>query len=161
MEEHTCGCSGLDVPHCSEPGAHVPEQTPATHAWLTHAVAVPQLPVASQVCAAFAEQRCAPGLHTPVQAPPLHAWLVHATAAPQAPVKSHVSTALPEHRVAPGLHATQPPARHTGAPPLQADGAPHCPFALHVSTPPPDPASPVHTEAPGGHTPVHAPPLHT
>jgi hypothetical protein len=36
--------------HCTAPGVHTPVQDPLTHAWLVHAPAFCQVPVALQVC---------------------------------------------------------------------------------------------------------------
>jgi hypothetical protein len=74
-------------------------QAPAAHAWLAHATAVPQAPLALQVSTPLPEHCTWPGAQTPVQAPAAHAWLAHATAVPQAPLALQVSTPLPEHCV--------------------------------------------------------------
>ena len=138
-----------------------------------HAAAAPQVPVELHVCtpSIMVEHCVAPGVHTPVHAPLAHAWLTHGTEVPHVPVAPHVWTASPEHCDAPGLQATHAPPRQTVAAPLQARAAPHCPVALHVSTPPappssappapPSSASPEHCVTPGVQTPAHAPPVQT
>ena len=156
-----CGCKGFEELHCIAPGEHTPEQDPATHAWLLQATAVPQCPVASQVCTPFVVlAHCVtPGVHTPVHAPLTQAWFVHPLTGPQLPVDVHVWTPSPEHCVAPGLHATHAPERQELALPEHATGEPHWPAAVHVWTPPFGPEA--HWVAPGLQTPVHAPPLQT
>jgi hypothetical protein len=78
--------------HWVVPGVHDPVQLPLTHAWLVHAVAVPQSPVVSQVCvAALPEHWVVPGVQTPEHAPLTHACLVHEIGEPKDPDALHVS----------------------------------------------------------------------
>lgn len=97
-----------------------------------------------------------PGTQTPWHiapaSPATQAELTHAVAEPHCPPE-HDCTALPEHCVEPAVQEPVhcPPAH---IPAAHAFEAPHCPFALHVSTP-----LPVleHCFVAGAHTPVHAP----
>jgi len=56
----------------------------------------------------------------------------------------------------PGVHAAHAPLTQNGVLPVHADELDHCPVASHVCT-----LVPEHWVAPGVHTPVHAPSLHT
>jgi rubredoxin len=95
---------------------HTPVQAPVTQAWLEHATAPPQAPVAPQVCTdELPEHWVSPGAQ--VTHPPFRHTgdePVHATAIPHCPVASHVSTPPAAQRVDPGvqtpLHA---PPMHT------------------------------------------------
>jgi hypothetical protein len=107
-------------------GAHEPVQPPSMHAWLVQGVAVPQVPVPSQVCTPFDEHWEAPGVHashapfTQTGVPP-----VQAVGLPQLPVGSQLCTPVP-------LVGSVPPA--------------HCVvFGEHTppQQPPPPPSQPV------------------
>jgi hypothetical protein len=65
-------------------------------------MALPQVPVPSQVRTPSPEHSVVPGVHSPVQAPAWQAAFEHGCAADQVPVASHVCTASPEQRVDPG-----------------------------------------------------------
>jgi hypothetical protein len=57
-------------------------QTPLTHVWLLHAVALLQAPLAVQVSTPLPEHVVWPGAHTPVHTPLMHVWLLQAAAVP-------------------------------------------------------------------------------
>ena len=78
------------------PGAQTPVQAPLAHARPVQSLAVPHVPVASQVCTPLLAHRVAPGVHVPEHAPATQAWLTHATGAPHVPSEPQFWTELPE-----------------------------------------------------------------
>ena len=99
--------------HWVAPGVHEPVQAPPAHAWLVHASAVPQVPVASQVWTPLPEHWVAPGRarRRCTRRPRTPGWC-RRRAFPT-PVASHVCTPLPEHWVAPGAQTpAQAPLTH-------------------------------------------------
>jgi hypothetical protein len=159
-ESHVCGCCPL---HWTAPGVHEPTQAPDTHAWPVQGVGVLHCPLALQVSTPLFEHWALPGEQMPTHAPATHAWFVHAAGLPQAPVGPQVSTPFPTHWVSPGTHAAQPPLRQIGVDVEQVTGVPHWPLALHVSTSPEPPSTPVAEQrvCPGLQLPAHAPATQT
>jgi hypothetical protein len=135
-EEHVAtalrGPPSAPVAHSVAPGEQLPVHAAwrdpgvvsmVTHAWLTQAAGLPQLPLLSHVWReAFPEHCVFPGVQVPLHtapAPPSAAQtpVEHATAVPQLPLESHVWTPCPEHWVVPGTHEP------TQFPPTQAEAA--------------------------------------
>jgi hypothetical protein len=114
--------------HCVSPGVHAPVHVPDTHAWLTHASAFCQVPLAVHVCGCVVSEHCiSPGAHTPWHAaaaasgtpPPTHVWFTQALPLTHAPASLHACGCVPvEHCVEAGAHATHAPARHAGVAPV-------------------------------------------
>jgi len=152
--------------HSVAPGVQLPWHDAvlplATHAWLVHGTAVPQVPPVLQVCTAALPEHCDdPGEQFPVHAPPEQVALPQSTGAPHVPVELQVSTPLllvPPHWVCPGAHepVQEPP---TQAVLTHVEGAPQCPVESQVekalSEPPSAPVA--HSVAPGEHCPWHEP----
>jgi hypothetical protein len=139
--------------HWVASGVQTPVHAPLAHARPVQSLAVPQVPVASQVCTPLFEHWVAPGVQVPVHAPATQAWLAHALGAPHVPSALQLCTELPEQFVCP---AEQLPEQ---APLLQVMPVPHgtaalqAPLGVQVSTP----LSAEHLVAPGVHAPEHEP----
>jgi hypothetical protein len=58
--------------HCVALGVHEPWHAPLTHAWLVHAAAEPQVPLAWHVSTPLPEHVVWLGAHTPAHAPETH-----------------------------------------------------------------------------------------
>jgi hypothetical protein len=117
-------------------GAHDPEQTPPTHAWLVHGAPLCHEPFPSQVWTTWPLHCLAPGLHVPEHVPPLQT-LVHAVPFTQVPVGSHVSGTRPLHFLAPGAQTPeQAPLTHAWF--AHATAVPYWPLASQVCTPLPE-----------------------
>ena len=106
----------------------------ATHAWLVHGMAVPQVPPVHCCTAALPEHCDDPGEQVPVHPPPEQVALPQSTGAPQVPVELHVSTPLllvPPHCVEPGAQEPvhEPP---THAVATHVVGAPQVPVELQI-----------------------------
>jgi hypothetical protein len=69
--------------HCVVPGVQTPVHAPATHALLLQGVALPQAPLALQVCTPLPEHWVDPGAQLPTQPPFTQAALAQSMAAPQ------------------------------------------------------------------------------
>jgi hypothetical protein len=126
---------------------------------LEHATGAPQAPPSSQVSIAAASapavvHSVAPGLHA-THAPFAQVPLPHGTGDPHDPASVQDSTLFPFAQVVDGgRQDTHWPLRQLF--PGQPKGAPHCPLAWHVSTPPL-----AHCVSFGLQTPVQPPSRHT
>ncbi len=92
----------LLAPHCTSVGAHTPVHVPLTQVVWPQSMAVPQLPVPSQISTPLPEHVLAPGLHVPVHCPEPTApeqTEGHAVAEPYVPFAVHCATPLPTHSV--------------------------------------------------------------
>lgn len=134
------------------PGRQTPVHIPAPVQTLVQAAPLTHVPVASQVCGTFPEQRIDWGAHIPEQrgvvvlqtnphaAPSLTKW----------PVPSQMSGCNPSHRRAPGLQS-----EHTPLPmqAVQVVASRQVPVASHVCE-----TLPMQRPEPGTQVPVHLPP---
>ncbi len=85
------------------PGAQTPVHAPATQAWLEHAVAFCQVPVALQFWGCWPLHCTWPGAHTPWHVPAEQVWFEHAEPLLcQAPPVLQVCGCCPLHCTAPG-----------------------------------------------------------
>jgi hypothetical protein len=95
---------GVDIEHCTAPGAHKPVQLPMPEHRNWQVCVVCQAPVVSQVWTEVPEHCVSPGTQLPLHAPPAHPK-GQGCAFRQAPVPSQVCTPLPAHCLAPGVQA--------------------------------------------------------
>ncbi len=119
--------------HCVAPGLQEPAQyangpLPASdvvHTPLVQFDAVPQVPVALQVCTPLPMHCVEPGEQSPEHTPDRQTWLLHGVALPHCPPEVHVWTPpLAEHWVLPGAQIpVQPPDTQAWLP--QSCAAPH------------------------------------